>query len=82
MNETPLLEELLAKAESKTLEFKENAHSLAKIVQTMIAFANTAGGMLIIGVQDKTKNVIGLANILQDEERIASAVADSVTPVL
>ncbi len=82
MDETPLLEELLAKAESKTLEFKENAHSLAKIVQTMIAFANTAGGMLIIGVQDKTKNVIGLANILQDEERVASAVADSITPVL
>jgi len=77
-----LLEALLAKSESKTLEFKENAHSLSKIVQTVIAFANTAGGTLVIGIQDKTKNVIGIENILQDEERIANAIADSVVPTL
>jgi ATP-dependent DNA helicase RecG len=77
-----MLEELLARQESKTLEFKESAKSLHKIVQTMIAFANTAGGTLVIGIQDKTKNVIGVENILQDEERIASAVADSVSPTL
>ncbi|MGC2595254.1 MAG: RNA-binding domain-containing protein [Rhabdochlamydiaceae bacterium] len=77
-----MLEELLARPESKTLEFKENAGSLHKIVQTVIAFANTAGGILVIGIQDKTKNVIGVENILQDEERIASAIADSVSPTL
>lgn len=77
-----VLEELLARPESKTLEFKENARSLPKIVQTVIAFANTAGGTLVIGIQDKAKNVIGVENILQDEERIASAIADSVSPTL
>lgn len=77
-----MLEELLSKSESKTLEFKENAHTLSKIVQTVIAFANTAGGTLVIGIQDKTKNVIGIENILQDEERIANAIADSVAPTL
>jgi predicted HTH transcriptional regulator len=77
-----MLEELLARQESKTLEFKERAKSLHKIVQTLIAFANTAGGTLVIGIQDKTKNVIGVDNILQDEERITSAVADSVSPTL
>ena len=56
--------------------------TLSKIVQTVIAFANTAGGTLVIGIQDKTKNVIGVENILQDEERIASAIADSVAPTL
>ena len=35
-----MLEQLLARPESKTLEFKENANSLPKIVQTVIAFAN------------------------------------------
>lgn len=50
-----MLEELLAKSESKTLEFKENAHNLFKIVQTVIAFANTAGGMLVIGIEDRPK---------------------------
>jgi ATP-dependent DNA helicase RecG len=77
-----LLEELLARSESKTLEFKENAHALSKIVQTVIAFANTAGGTLVIGIQNKTKNVIGVENILQDEERIANAIADSVSPTI
>ena len=77
-----MLEQLLARPESKTLEFKENTQSLHKIVQTIIAFANTAGGTLVIGIQDKTKNVIGVENILQDEERIANAVADSVNPTL
>ena len=75
-----MLEKLLAKPESKTLEFKENTHSIQKIVQTIIAFANTAGGTLIIGVRGETKEVIGVDNILQDEERIANAVADSVSP--
>lgn len=77
-----MLEQLLARSESKTLEFKENANSLPKIIQTVIAFANTAGGTLVIGIQDKTKTVIGVANILQDEERIANAIADSVSPTL
>ena len=75
-----MLEELLAKPESKTLEFKENTQPIQKIVHTIIAFANTAGGTLIIGVRGETKEVIGVDNILQDEERIANAVADSVSP--
>lgn len=77
-----MLEELLAKEEGKILEFKENTKSLPKIIQTIVAFANTAGGTLIIGVKDKTKEVIGLTNILEEEERIANAIADSVSPLL
>ena len=77
-----MLEELLTKEEGKTLEFKENTKSLPKIIQTIIAFANTAGGTLIIGIKDKTKEVIGLSNVLEEEERIANAIADSVSPLL
>lgn len=77
-----MLEELLTKEEGKILEFKENTKSLQKIVQTIVAFANTAGGTLVIGVKDKTKDVIGLANVLEEEERIANAIADSVSPLL
>lgn len=77
-----MLEELLTKEEGKTLEFKENTKSLQKIVQTIVAFANTAGGTLIIGVKDKIKDVVGLANVLEEEERIANAIADSVSPLL
>ncbi len=77
-----MIESLLAKEESKTLEFKENTSSLAKIVQTAIAFANTAGGTIIIGIRDKVKEVIGLDDILTDEGRVANAIADSVEPLL
>ncbi len=77
-----MLEELLVRDEGKTLEFKENTLSLQKIIQTIIAFANTAGGTLIVGVQDKTKEVIGLQDIQKDEEKIANAVAESIEPLL
>lgn len=77
-----MLEELLSKNEGKTLEFKENSLSLQKIIQTIIAFANTAGGILLVGVKNETKEVVGLPNILQEEEKIANAIADSVFPLL
>lgn len=77
-----VLEEILSKNEGKTLEFKENSKSLQKIVQTVIAFANTAGGILLLGVKNETKEIIGLENVLQEEEKIANAIADSVSPLL
>lgn len=77
-----MLEELLSRNEGKTLEFKENSQSLQKIIQTVIAFANTAGGILLIGVKNETKEIVGLSNILQEEEKIANAIADSVSPLL
>lgn len=77
-----MLEQLLARDEGKTLEFKENANPIHGIVQTAIAFANTAGGVILLGIKNKTKEVIGLENILQDELKVANAIAASVTPLL
>lgn len=75
-----MLELFLAQEEGKTLEFKENAESLPRILQTLIAFANTAGGTLLIGIRDKTKEVVGVADVLKEEERIANAIADNIVP--
>ncbi|MFH1831694.1 MAG: ATP-binding protein [bacterium] len=75
-----MINELLIQNKGKTLEFKECTTSLQKIIQTIVAFANTAGGSLIIGIADKTKEVVGLGDVLQEEEKLASAVADSVFP--
>ncbi len=77
-----MLEDLLAKDEGKTLEFKENTKSLQKIIQTVIAFANTAGGTIVIGIKDKTKEVMGLEDALKEEEKVASAIADSIAPLV
>ena len=40
---------LILLPESKTLEFKRDISSLGPILKTIVAFANTAGGTLIIG---------------------------------
>jgi ATP-dependent DNA helicase RecG len=54
-----MLEQLIVEHKSKNLEFKENAQSLPNIIKTVVAFANTAGGTIIIGIEDATKEVIG-----------------------
>ncbi len=75
-----MIENLLAREEGKTLEFKENAKSLPGIIKTVIAFANTAGGIIIIGVEDKTKKIVGVIDPLEDESRIINALSESVAP--
>ena len=45
----------LKRQEGKTLEFKENCQSLTRILRTAVAFANTAGGTLVVAVRDNVK---------------------------
>lgn len=77
-----LIEELLQQQENKILEFKENTNNMNRILQTIIAFANTAGGKLLIGIRDKTKDVIGLKNIIDEELKISNAISTSIRPLL
>lgn len=77
-----LVEELLRHQESKILEFKENTNNISRILQTIIAFANTAGGKLLIGIRDKTKNVIGINNAIEEELKISNAISTSIRPLL
>jgi len=77
-----MIQSYLARDEGKTLEFKENCKSLQHIVQTAVAFANTAGGSIVIGVRDRTKEVVGITNPLAEEERLANAFVDGIQPLL
>jgi len=77
-----MIQAFLARDEGKTLEFKENCRSLQQIVRTAVAFANTSGGAIVIGVRDQTKEVVGVADPLREEERLASAFADAIRPLL
>ena len=70
----------LKRPEGKTLEFKRDLSSPLGIVCTVVAFANTAGGVLLIGVEDKTGFVRGVADVLAAEERLADILADTVAP--
>lgn len=38
--------------------------------------------MIIIGMEDKTKKIIGVSNPLLEEERLANAISASICPLL
>lgn len=51
-------------------------------MKTIVAFANTQGGKLIVGVDDKTHQIVGVENdvLFQLMDGIANAVSDSCVP--
>ena len=76
-----IFQEILSLPESKTLEFKQDLSSPKPIMKTLIAFANTAGGHLVIGVTND-KQLIGVDNPLDEEEKLSYMIADSISPRL
>ncbi len=76
------IEEMLTRPEGKTLEFKQDLSSPKNILKTLTAFANTAGGVLLIGIEDGSKAVLGVEHPLDEEERLCNLIADSIEPRL
>jgi ATP-dependent DNA helicase RecG len=76
-----ILAEQIQKGESKTLELKEALPKNENIAKTVIAFSNTSGGKLIIGVNDK-REIIGIddAELFETQDKIASIIADNCSP--
>lgn len=72
--------ETLRRPEGKTLEFKQDLSSPTGLKRTVVAFANTAGGTILIGVEDRTGYVRGVVDPLALEERVASLISDSISP--
>ena len=69
--------------ESKNIEYKITLPDKSeKYMKTIVAFANTQGGKLIIGVDDKTHQIVGVENetLFQAMDAIANAVSDSCMP--
>lgn len=71
----------LAAPEGKTREYKRDLSSPTKPLRTIVAFANSAGGQLVVGVTDDGA-IVGVADPLAEEERLASLIADSIEPQL
>ena len=76
------LSELLRRPEGKTLEFKRDLSSPRGFLRSVVAFANTAGGAVLVGVEDRTGHVAGVERPLDLEERAANLIADSIRPRL
>ncbi len=73
---------ILRRPEGKTLEYKRELASADGVLRSVVAFANTAGGTLLIGVEDRTRAVRGVAEPLDLEERLANLISDSIVPRL
>ena len=73
---------MLCRPEGKTLEFKRDLSSPTPFLRSVVAFANTAGGTVLVGVEDKTRHVRGVADALAVEEQAANLIGDSIAPRL
>jgi predicted HTH transcriptional regulator len=67
--------ELLTHSEGKTLEFKRDLSSPDGVLRSRIAFANTAGGILLVGEEDGVRPVRGIKDVLLEEERLTKLLA-------
>lgn len=78
-----MIRELIRAGESKTVEFKADFPQKNQIPKTVCAFANRAGGYIIIGVNDKS-SVIGVDESRIDDylDRISNSIHDCVFPML
>jgi len=78
-----VLKEEIKKGENKKLEFKEKLPSNEAIAKTVIAFSNTAGGKLLIGVNDD-KEIVGIDEdkVFEYEEKISSIISDLCYPMI
>jgi len=74
------LKVLVSHGEGQHLEFKRKASSGEKIVRELIAFANTSGGTLLVGIGDD-KTIPGL-KYPEDESLILQQALEKVQPAL
>lgn len=75
------LKNLVKKGEGLGLEFKKKADHPEKIVRELVAFANTQGGFLLVGVEDNG-NISGLKFPEDEQYVIEAALSKYVKPEL
>ena len=75
--------ESIRQGESKTLELKAQLPQHEQIAKTAVAFANTSGGKLVIGVSDD-RQVVGLPeeDVIALQSQIGSIIFDRCHPAI
>ncbi len=75
------LKELIAGGESQTVEFKRKFTSEEKIAKEMIAFANTNGGYLLIGIDDD-KKIVGVKSEKEEIDGLENVCQYYIEPLI
>ena len=73
------IKELIKKGESEKVEFKPSLSQTDKIMESISAFSNTKGGIVIIGVSDKSE-VLGVDIGKKTLESLANKIKQSTDP--
>ncbi len=70
--------------ESRNLEFKSKLPTFAQLIKTCVAFANGIGGKIIVGIEDKTRKIIGVDESIRHAvyEEFPNSLYDSTEPGL
>ncbi|MCK9181868.1 MAG: ATP-binding protein [Fibrobacteraceae bacterium] len=77
--------QLIKSGESDTVEFKkELPEESRKWLRSIVAFANGAGCSLIVGVEDRTKKIVGVRedSIFRQIDRITDVICSSCEPMI
>lgn len=73
--------QLIKEGEGLTIEFKRTVDSPFKIAKTIVSFANTSGGNLLIGVADHGA-IMGVQSELRELQKLEKALMKLIEPEL
>jgi predicted HTH transcriptional regulator len=78
------IKDILSQPESRRLEFKGSMPENSDLAKTIVAFANDAGGDLYIGINDKTRELVGISEdeLTKTEEQISNIIFDRCYPAI
>ena len=74
------IKESIKKGESETVEFKPSLSQMNEIMESISAFSNTKGGMIVIGVSDKGE-VLGVDIGKKTIESLANSIKQITDPM-
>ncbi|WP_442591590.1 RNA-binding domain-containing protein [Pedobacter sp. AW31-3R] len=76
--------EIIQQGESSKVQFEEKIPHTDSLAHELIAFSNSKGGIIIIGISDKTGAVIGLTfeEIQESNQKLVNTASQSVFPAI
>lgn len=73
--------QIIKEGEGLTTEFKRTINSAFKIAKTIVSFANTSGGSLLIGISDSGA-ILGVSSELAELKKLETATGKLIEPKL
>lgn len=75
------LESALRIGPGKALDLRREVGAASTLQRTVVAFANGAGGTVLIGIDPASREVRGVADPLALSERVSALITDGVRPI-